>query len=240
MLCFSSRNFNKSFNHIEIRYILCCMWCSLCKKLSDDNLCLSCREALRALSWRSLYHARCPVCQQPVLDEGYHCLYCDYKLVSYGPYQGALKQLLHRYKHDGELLLSRFIASMYYELLQNHEKTLLLPIPASRKGKRMRGFDQVALICTILSFKKDIETIHLFSLNEKRMQKERSRKQRMLTDRISIKRLSITRVRTYLASGYLPVIIDDVLTTMATLQSASSHFNECFDTKPMVMVLACS
>lgn len=190
------------------------------------------------MRYRSLYQERCAVCSQPLLSEGYRCSYCEDALLAYGPYRGILQQLVNRYKSGGELLLCFLIASLYKSMMASMDKVLLLPIPASKEGRRARGFDQVKLVCRVLSVQKPCIMVSLFSLHGRGMQKRKARRLRILSNRLKIREDKIVQTRKYMERGYQPIIIDDVVTTTTTVKEAQLLFNERFGSKSILMVLA--
>ena len=214
------------------------MWCLNCKKLSDSLLCPACSAELAASSFRSLYHDRCEICHQPLLAQGYRCDYCNFSILAYGPYRGVLKHLIQRYKSGGELLLFIFIASLYHELLRTLSPVLLIPIPASRQGKRNRGYDQITVICRWLCFTSSYRMVSLFTQQSREMQKYKDRRQRLGAKRLHILKKRNGRIQSYLDKGYQAVIIDDVMTTGSTMQEAQLLFEKCFGQKPILVVLS--
>ena len=122
------------------------MECFVCTRLSQTPLCSSCQRDVDALSFRSLWHERCPLCGSPILSNAYPCTFCAQGYRAYGPLQGLLAELMHRYKDEKEKGISRLFASLLVPLVPQTKGTVLVPIPASLAGRKQRGFDQGVLI----------------------------------------------------------------------------------------------
>lgn len=95
----------------------------------------------------------------------------------------------------------------------------LVPIPASRKGRRERGYDQMALVARHLARRltragMDCRVCHAFRRTDSGQQKLLGRKGRLEGCSLALRSPSVKMVNADI------IIIDDICTTGATLLSA--------------------
>ena len=133
--------------------------CAACGRALDEPtrgaVCASCWDAVTPItsplcdrcgdplpSWRviSLEHAHCPRCRRrssPVARSR-----------AIGPYQGALREIVHALKYDGRRSLARplglRLARAGSDILAGAD--LVVPVPLHRSRRRARGFNQAAEI----------------------------------------------------------------------------------------------
>jgi len=142
-----------------------------------------------------------------------------------GPYEGFLREVLHRFKYAGQRSLAPHLASLMVEAFRSELYfsgvgiDLILPVPLSKEKLRQRGFNQAALLAGevgnrlqiavdrgILS--KDFETPSQAGLN-------RSAREANLAGAFSVRYPE----RLY---GRKVLIIDDVFTTGSTLAAVAA------------------
>lgn len=213
------------------------MWCAHCKKLSDSTLCSSCTAELKKLSFASLYTQRCTVCGQSILDRSYPCPCCEEALIAYGPYEGVLAFLVLRYKSGGELLLAPFLADLFLDLMQADGSSVLVPIPASKEGKRRRGFDQMLLIACILSRKTGSPVVRLFSHHKGRRHALLSKKARLETKSLLVRTHVSKRSNMLLLQCKQMYVLDDIHTTGSTCSQAKTYLEGTYQARVKTIVL---
>lgn len=144
-------------------------------------------------------------------------------------YDGPIVPLLETVKRRGHRRPLRFIARALLPAALHQTQGPLYPIPASRRGRRERGFDQMRLI----AHHTDRRYHGVFTRHRGRQQKQLNRE---LRQRNAQETLGLhSRGHVGLPPG---VILDDVLTTGATVSRAISLLREAGVMPRAVVVIA--
>lgn len=214
------------------------MWCVYCGRLSDARLCPSCHALLSSLSYASAYDQRCNVCSAPVLDSVYPCPICNEHVYAYGPYEGILSSCIRLYKHQGQKALAPVLASLFETMLIPRDDILLVPIPSSSSGKRLRGFDQMALLASITAKNLKVPYLRMFSQTERQFYTLLGRTQRLEQHHLRLNDVNNDRFRRLLDFGLTPVILDDIYTTGNTARQAYALLQQKFGVSCTICVLS--
>jgi|RhiMethySRZTD1v2_1073278.scaffolds.fasta_scaffold384134_2 ComF family protein len=221
-----------------------CLICGVpVARYQDRSVCGQC--------WQSLLQLRllppwCPLCGVPLgfqlseqpdrerragfvaAEPASLCLKCALQVPpyagarSFGYYTSELRQLIQSFKFKGRpdlaCLLAPLLASVYLESWPEREADLIIPVPLHAKRKRERGFNQAALIGTRMA--------RLIGLDycEKALARVRSTPPQIgLTDaeRLRNVRHAFKCTQPGLVRGRRLLLIDDVMTTGATVASAT-------------------
>lgn len=213
------------------------MLCTYCGRFCDALLCPACSKELREQSYALRYNQRCPTCGRPLLDRAYPCPFCKDGIEAYSSYTALVGSLLRQYKLGQEKVLAKVLAPLYSPMLIAIEKPLLLPVPASRKGLESRGFDQMLLICKILTKRTGYPSLRLFAQKGEGQSKFLSLSERKDRHTLSLRPLSEKVIR-YREAGYTFVLLDDICTSGVTLRSCSSLLAEAYGIKALSLVIA--
>ena len=213
------------------------MLCIYCGRFSDTLLCPICSEELNTQAFASKYPDRCPTCNRPLQDTAYPCSFCLKGFQAYGPYTGIVSTLLNQYKAGEERLLSRIFAPLYLPMLANITKPLLIPIPASRKGFSDRGFDQMLLICRVLTRSTGYPSLRLFVQKGEGQSKFLSLSERKERHTLSLLPTD-SKAITHKGNGYTFVLLDDICTSGSTLTTARDLLSEAYDIDALSLVIA--
>jgi competence protein ComFC len=100
----------------------------------------------------------CSICGIPLPDQG-HCLPCNRSkpkfvaLRSWGVYDGAIRQAIHKLKYRKDVALGETLARFLIELLDQYQWQIdmVLPVPLSVARNASRGYNQSALLARPLS-----------------------------------------------------------------------------------------
>ena len=128
-------------------------------------------------------------------------------------YTGAAKELIWRLKYDGARAAARTIAGLIKERLPDND-FLLVPVPTTADRVRQRGYDQAVLIARELSRLTGYRCAPLLRRRGRTHQVGASRQQRLRQTG------GMFRAARGLPDADI-LLIDDVLTTGATLESAA-------------------
>lgn len=171
-------------------------YCIICKDDDCFGLCNTCRKSIK------------------VINE----VYQD-EVISYGYYGGVLKDLILKFKYKSNFTAGDILAEFLEEyIIRNfkYKEYIITYIPLSKKSKKNRGFNQCEYIAKKIS--KDLSIEVLDVLNKQKETKEqktlkRDERYENIKDAFAIKKgIDI--------KNYKIILIDDVITTGATLQEA--------------------
>lgn len=210
-----------------------CAHCGIATLLEPPYLCRRCLKDFEAIE-RS-----CEKCGRPLMAQAMACPYCNplaepytQRLLAY-VLSGAGRQMLHRYKYNGERYLAEPLAALF---AQRFDKTTLpicaiTSVPSGKKRLKRRGFDHCKELAQALARQWEIPYVQLLTREtHERAQAELNRLERAdnLKDAFRLKSEATPWLEVQQVLGIL--VLDDVLTTGATLDAAtellSVHFPE--------------
>jgi ComF family protein len=207
-----------------------CLACSApTSRLQDCGVCAQCwQKALRLRITGSF----CPSCGLPYRsfepEPGHLCGVCSLQMPPYsgarafGCYSAELSRIIQAFKFDGRRdlaeLLAPLLASTFLESWNPEDVDLIVPIPLHPRRRRMRGYNQAALLANALG--------HILGLPAR----ERVLLRVLATppqvglsdaDRARNVKHAFRCARPDAVRNRRILLIDDVMTTGATLASAS-------------------
>ncbi len=205
-------------NCIQFAQILLPGRCALCDCSGSHPLCSACWKALPRLG-----PTRCRGCARPLSQPGLcgPCLRRPLSLqqihASYH-FDAPLSALIHRFKYRQRWADARLLARLMLEDVPDWPAgTLLLPIPLHPHRLRERGYNQAALLTRHLA-----RTMQLPS-SLTALQREHDTPQQQGLSRQERQRnlKGAFRVDSSQVAGRCVVLVDDVMTTGSTLDTAS-------------------
>lgn len=198
--------------------------CAVCKKGCDAGafLCPACEEAFHELE----RHAACHRCGAPLATDHAPCPFCHGKgvpplrcVLRIGTFNEPLKDLIHHMKYGrqwglAEHLARRVIAQKgVAELLDRAD--VLVPVPLHFLRQFARGFNQAEIIARQLSVASGKRVVRAVSrVRHTPSQTRLSKQERRKNVHKAFRLLNPEAIR-----GKHVVLIDDVMTTGATLQT---------------------
>ena len=137
-------------------------------------------------------------------------------------FDGLLRSVVHRFKYNGDVTLTRFLAQMIYSQRvmdkRDQEYQCIVPVPLHWLKKISRGYNQAELLALELSKLTGIPC-HTMLTRKKwtrpQARLDRRRRRRNLKNAFTLKRSARKIPRTPL------LLVDDVFTTGSTLEECT-------------------
>ena len=182
----------------------------------------------------------------PLAYEAAPCPFCVGKGIRYydrilrlGTFSEPLKMLVHQMKYHGRWNLAERLADRFLE--QGRIRTLLeeidviAPVPLHRWKQFRRGYNQAALVAARLALKtnKPLLRAAIRARNTESQTQLRSRR-----DRLQNMRNAFRLINAGSLAGKRVLVIDDVTTTGATLQSLARTVRRARPASLSALVLA--
>lgn len=133
------------------------------------------------------------------------------------PYEGVAKELLYALKFERAGAASRPMALLMAEALPHlSEGMLVVPVPTANVRVRQRGYDQALLLARQIAKQRGYKCTPLLARtgHTRQVGADKAHRQKQLAD--AFRPLSPDKIR-----GARVVLVDDIVTTGATLESAA-------------------
>lgn len=178
----------------------------------------------------------CPQCLKPIhsctcpnrfLDR--HGIHTVIKLFSYHPHQAELatNRLIFRLKRCDSDATITFLADRLAEeirpQMENGKQYVLTGVPRSKNAIRRYGDDHVRLLCHALSKRLRIPYVHVID----RVGREGQQKKKNYRERLASAAVSYEPNRRFDLRGKRVILIDDVVTSGATLAACATAVRKC-------------
>ncbi|HEX4774056.1 MAG TPA: phosphoribosyltransferase family protein [Candidatus Saccharimonadales bacterium] len=139
------------------------------------------------------------------------------RIQSFTPYRGVAKDLIWRLKSGGTQAAAQIMAGQMAKLIGPDSKALIVPIPTATTRVRQRGYDQAKLLARALARHTGLSYSNCLARHGQAHQVGAHRHERLqqLHGALRVKNLAAVR-------GSHIILIDDVTTTGATLETAAS------------------
>jgi ComF family protein len=202
--------------------------CTICQSFCDSPgpLCESCDQSFIELHSASA----CPKCAAPVAQPGAPCPWCLGKglypfanIARLAVYEPPLRELIHAMKYHGrwplaESLAQRLVAHPPARALLDRADCLI-PVPLHFRRHWHRGYNQADVLARRLAAYRRIPVLHpVRRIRDTPTQTDLSQKARHENVKNAFR---LKRFRTSSIAGKSLLLIDDVMTTGATLQAVA-------------------
>jgi ComF family protein len=220
---------------IDLLFPIECIDCS-----QEGNwLCESCFKKIKLLKkWP------CPVCKIG-LTKGKVCVDCRLKsflngtVISASYENETLDKAIHYLKYKGIKDLAKPLSRLIVQAMRQndfcHDDWMVMPVPLNKRRQRWRGFNQAELIGreAAVALNLEINNDNLCRIRYTMPQTKLKRQQRLknLINAFKLKNPAVLR-------GKRVILIDDVMTTGATLQECARVLKDAGAIEVWAVVLA--
>lgn len=218
--------------------------CSVCESAFNNRpyWCNSCEDELTRLQ----FAPACDICAMPLAEHLATCPYCQGKglrpfnrIARLGIYASPLKDLLHRVKYAGDWALGERLALRLAEqdsvaaILSNADA--LVPVPLFWRRHARRGFNQAEVFARVLSRKHHVPLRRAVArLRDTPTQTALHKR----AHRLENLKNAFGATRPDDIKGKHVVLVDDVMTTGATLQTMAREVRRHQPADMSVIVVA--
>ena len=226
----------KILNHlINLFYPRVCPACGSLLMKDEDTVCLSCRYLLPKTHYEN--NPENPLAQTFWGQVDFHAVTAEYFFSK----TGKVQHLLHQLKYQGNKDAGYFLGQQLGESIKNAELfqgiDYLVPIPLHPKKEHLRGYNQSHIIAQGIEEKMKIPIVKdcLFRKVFTSTQTKKSREERWE----NVKDIFDVKDKRRLENKHI-LLIDDVLTTGATLMAAGKTLSQIKNIKMSVATAACT
>lgn len=215
-----------------------------------DGICSRCLAALHEMLYDTTAHARCGACCRQLLHQDQVCPCTSsqdapFKQYVLGPYRGMLKHLILAYKFKPQRRLARCLARLTLPvagyLAGGAGKAVLVPVPCSKAGLRLRGWDQMAVLADRMADGEAVVVHRLIKRQGKGQMKllDRVRRKEVAREAYSLDERACRAYERDQIFGQSPLIIlDDVKTSGSTLKACAGLLSERYCVPVAALCLA--
>ena len=230
-----------SVSLLDLIYPLRCAHCGERLTKEEGGLCACCLSQIP-----KNIPPFCPTCgRQTALPANVQCSACEGKIFPFdrlwfvAPYEGIVRDSLHRLKYEGKKPLAQSLEQLLIAFAKQYLYSLhfdaVLPVPLSREKERERAFNQSALFAKALAkaFSISYSSGNLIRVRPTLSQVTLSKPERLKNVRGAFR---VKHSSAYAGKDLL--LIDDIVTTGATVSSASKSLREAGAKTVSVLTLA--
>ena len=153
--------------------------------------------------------------------------------------KGIVQELIHKLKYKGHQEIGETIGYWYAEELKDIEilKSIdyIIPVPIHKKRLKERGYNQVTTFGNALSETMNIPVLNLILVRDK-YTKSQTKKNRIGRNEVVEQIFSLTATNEYKNKHFL--LVDDVITTGATLESCGREVLKIEGAKLSIVCMA--
>lgn len=218
---------------VELFYPRLCLACQKNLVSEKFSICIHCDYKLTPTD----YHQTNP---NPVLDRFWGRVELEHATTAYSFTKGGLLQhLIHQLKYEHKPQIGIELGKKYGNEIAKtppyNTIDWIIPVPLHPKKKHLRGYNQAAMIAKGLAFsmKKQWSSDYLIRKDNTETQTKKSR-----LDRFSNVEQAFTVTNTKELEGKHLLLVDDVITTGATLEACAQTLLQVEGVKISVLAVA--
>ncbi len=226
----------KLLNHlINLFYPQVCAACGNLLMRNEETVCLSCRYLLPKTEYEK--NADNPLAQMFYGQVELHAVTAEFFFSKSGKMQHLLHQLKYEGNKDAGFFLGQQIGDSIKDVALFQDVNYLIPIPLHPKKEHLRGYNQSHVIAQGVEDRTKIPIMNdcLYRKVFTSTQTKKSREERW----DNVKDIFDVRNGERLIGKHI-LLIDDVLTTGATLKAAGTTLSKIENIKISVATAACT
>jgi ComF family protein len=209
--------------------------CSLCGQEARGVLCQGCQGALKPYEGAACRYCALPL-ESPWASACGPCLRRPpsfQRALSFGLYEGALKEAVHLMKFASRRQLAAPLAERLLMLGLPQGLDAVLPVPMTKRGLLKRGFNQSALLAREVARRLGLALL-LGALRKRR----HTPRQTTLPRQERLRNLRGAFEASGVVKGKRLLLVDDVMTTGATLEECARALRRAQAKEVYALVLA--
>ncbi|MFY9520567.1 MAG: ComF family protein [Caldicoprobacterales bacterium] len=219
------------------------VYCDICQYPLDKGVshsfCPACLSTLPLIR-----DPRCKKCGKPLREDLMdYCRDCQASRhlftagLSVYEYTQTIRDLIYRYKYQGETSLARTFGLLMGDLFAESAWPidLVMPVPLHKRKESYRGFNQSSLLADYIAYRQGLAFRDDVLLREIDTDKQASLTRQ---DRMKNLKGAFTVVKPSIIKDKNILLIDDVYTTGATVDSCTASLKEAGAAKVFVLTLA--
>lgn len=218
---------------INILYPRLCLACEKKIIAKEASLCIHCEYHITPTNYHTMDH-------NPVLERFWGRVELVHASTSFSFSKGGLLQhLIHQLKYDNKpqigIELGRMYGNMLKETAPYTSVDYIIPVPLHPKKKHIRGYNQAAMFAQGLAMgmQKECSETYLIRIDNTETQTKKSR-----LDRFSNVENAFRVTNSDQLKGKHLLIVDDVITTGATLEACAHNLLAIEGVKVSVAAIA--
>ena len=212
------------FNYLLFPENFKCIFCG--KDIPNFNDTPYCQNCIKILPFNN--GKRCKICDMKISNEANICDFCQKskryfkKATCPFVYEGIARESILAYKNNNKRYLSKGFAIILSKYLNKADFDLITFVPMTKSEERKRGYNQAELLANELSKIFNIPILStLEKIKETNTQKSLSFEERQN----NLRDVFLVVNREYL-KGKRILLVDDVITTCATVNSCSEKLSK--------------
>ena len=152
---------------------------------------------------------------------------------------GRTQKLIHKLKYDGKRKVGIKLGNLYGRMLKEspyfHKIDLIVPVPLHPRKKQKRGYNQSDLFAQGLSEEMEIprapNALKRLEMTETQTKKSQAERFANVAEAFAVNDPKILK-------GKHVLLVDDVMTTGATMEACANQILSCEDTKVSMATIA--
>jgi len=220
-------------NLTDLFYPRLCLACQKNLVSVETSICIHCNYNLKPTN----YHITNP---NPVLERFWGRVELEHATTAYSFHKGGLLQhLIHQLKYENKPQIGVELGKMYGDFLKNtspyNTVDYIIPVPLHPKKKHLRGYNQAAMLAKGLAYsmEKEWSSNYLIRTDNTETQTKKSRLDRFANVENAFGISNKTEIE-----GKHLLLVDDVITTGATLEACAKTLLQIDKVKVSVIAVA--